>query len=119
MRSRRTMKATLKSKILHLAANVLVLSAISASAAIRYVNVNGASPTLPYTDWTTAATTIQDAVDAAEDGDQIVVTNGVYQIGDRVSVTKVIMVRSVNGAPVTVIDGKGGAGCVYLASGAA
>ena len=55
----------MKSHILQLTVHVLVLSAMSAPAAIRYVNVNSASPALPYTNWTTAAKTIQAAVDAA------------------------------------------------------
>lgn len=122
----------MKSRLLLLATNVLVLSAMSALADVRYVNVNSTSPTPPYTNWTTAATTIQDAVDAAVTGDQILVTNGVYQTGEgvlfesgfgdipnRVAVTTALMVRSVNGAAVTMIDGQGGVRCVYLANGAA
>ena len=119
----------MKSKILELTAHVLVLLTMNASAAIRYVNVNSASPTSPYTNWATAATTIQDAVDAAVAGDQVLVTNGVYQTGgqvvpeswemNRVAVTKALTVRSVNGAAVTVIHGQNAVRCVYLTNGAA
>ena len=51
---------------------------MNSSAAIRHVNVNSTSPASPYANWTSAATTIQDAVDAAVAGDQILVNNGVY-----------------------------------------
>jgi len=57
--------------------------------------------------------TIQQAVDAAVAGDEIVVTNGTYATGtasgggytlqNRVAVTKPLTVRSVNGPQVTII----------------
>jgi hypothetical protein len=43
----------------------LMAQAMSAAAEIRYVDGNNASSAPPYTNWTTAATNIQDAVDAA------------------------------------------------------
>jgi parallel beta-helix repeat protein len=110
----------------------------SGEAATRYVNLNNAAPAPPYTTWATAATNIQDAVDVAATGEEILVTNGVYQTGargiyggpawyeisNRVAVTKPVTVRSVNGPAVTQIVGSGPIGpaavrCVYLASGAA
>lgn len=90
-----------------------------------YVNVSGASPAFPYTNWATAARTIQDAIDAAGGNDEIVVTNGVYATGgrllggttNRVVVVKPIILRSVNGPAATVIRGDASR-CVYLANGA-
>jgi hypothetical protein len=90
-----------------------------ATTTTRYVNVANPTPAPPYASWATAATTIQDAVDAAVAGDTVIVTNGVYAVGgrvgpyasaaltNRVCVTNQIAIRSVNGAAVTVIQGGG------------
>src|SRR5205814_1861969 len=96
-------------------AQVLVLSLLSEAATVRYVDVNNPSPSAPYTSWSTAAVTIQDAIDVATANDEIVVTNGTYAAGgralsgtmtNRVSITNSIYVHSMNGAAVTVIQGR-------------
>jgi len=93
-----------------------LLGIVTTNAAVRYVDLNSATPTPPYTDWATAATNIQDAVDAAVAGDQILVTNGVYQSGGRnlgslgatrLVADKSVAIRSVNGSEFTLIYGDG------------
>ena len=85
---------------------------------LYYVAAASANPLWPYTSWTTAATNIQDAVDAAVIGGTITVTNGTYATGgrngSRVAVDKLLTIRSVNGPEFTVVDGGGVVGCVYL-----
>lgn len=114
------------------------ISGKSVFAVTRYVDLNSPSPTPPYTNWATAATSIQDAVSICVVGDVVLVTNGVYSTGwavrpdytmqtNRVMITNNITVTSVNGPLVTSIVGEfdsntGGPGsnavrCVFISSG--
>ena len=111
-----------------LSAALFLFCVINTSATVLYVDLNSTNPVPPYADKTTAATNVQDAVDAATGGDSILVTDGVYQTGgrviygsltNRVAVTKAVTVRSVNGPMLTMIDGGGVVRCVYLTNGAA
>lgn len=92
---------------------VAALSEFMAFAAVRYVDVNGTNATPPFLDWSTAATNIQHAVDAAATGDEIVVNDGVY-VGRVSTLNKALALRSVNGPQSTVINGGGTNNCVYL-----
>jgi hypothetical protein len=112
---------------------VCIFLAIRAGATTFYVDVSNAVPAPPFSTWSTAATNIQDAIDAATDGDQILVTNGTYQAGgkvmagdltNRVALNKAITVQSVNGPWVTTIQGAGATNgttavrCAWLTNGA-
>jgi len=99
----------------------------------HYVSLSG-SHTVPFTNWVTAATTIQAAVNATLPGDTVLVDDGVYETGslitpggglllNRVVITNAISVSSVNGPSAAIIKGQGPFGeaavrCVYLAGGA-
>ncbi|MCW5555522.1 MAG: hypothetical protein KIS67_25590, partial [Verrucomicrobiae bacterium] len=56
---------------------LLVLNHTAGRAVDRYVSLAGGHVP-PFTDWTSAATNIQEAIDTASEGDVIWVTNGVY-----------------------------------------
>ena len=107
---------------LRLTAITLLLAISNLTAATHYVSLWITAPTPPYATWATASTTIQQAVDVAAAGDQIVVTNGTYATGSRgvyrVTVDKPLTLQSVNGPQATVIDSGRAVGCVYLTNGA-
>lgn len=102
-----------------------------------YVNLNSTNPVSPYTGWNTAATNIQDAIDASTAGDLVLVTNGIYATGgrvmpfgssNRVVLDKAVTVMSVNGYTATTIqgawdpvstNGPGAIRCAWLTNGAA
>jgi hypothetical protein len=104
----------------------------SALSVVHCVSPNSTTPVPPYTNWPTAATNIQDAIDVSIAGEVVLVSNGVYRTGgrlvygtatNRVTIDKPITVQSVNGPAVTSIGGagagpNGGIRCAYMSSGA-
>lgn len=97
---------------------------IRVAAQSVYFALPGTSPDPipPFNSWSTAASTLQAAVDAAVPGSVVLASNGVYALGgraiygsmtNRVAVAKPIELRSVNGPAVTFIQG-GDTRCVYL-----
>ena len=118
----------MKTGIFKLAFILLVTLAINACATTLYVDANGTNPVPPYTDWSTAATNIQDAVNIAAGG-TVLVTNGIYQYGgmnnSRVFASGPMTIQSVNGPAVTIIrgawdtttNGPNALRCAYLPAG--
>ena len=115
----------------------LVVNTQAVAGAIVYVATNG-NDAADGRSWAAAKRTIQAGVDAALAGETVLVSNGVYATGGRVTpgtglslsnrvvITNAITVRSVNGAGVTIISGAMNSlvatngdfavRCVYLAS---
>ena len=127
----------MQSRLHQLAAALFLVCVIKTSATVLYVDLNSTHATPPYTNWITAATNIQDAVDAANSNDLILVTNGVYSTGgrlgrgpgltNRVALYKAVTLQSINGPAETVIkgyqvpgttNGEGAVRCAYLTNGA-
>ena len=89
--------------------------------AIWYVDATNGVDTADGFSWATAKKTIQAAVDLAVDGNQIIVTNGVYTKMAQHPVvwnkdSKNLFIRSVNGPDVTIIDGNGLRRCAKLSA---
>ena len=98
---------------------------------IHFVSLSGSHVT-PYTNWFTAATNIQAAIDVAAVGDTVLVTNGIYNTGgrvvygamtNRIAITNAVTVQSVNGPAFTVVEGSGPIGdsavrCAYIGTNA-
>ena len=74
-------------------------------AADLYVSPDG-NNTPPFANWTTAATNIQAAVDAAEDGDTVYLADHTYLLKETVTVDKAITIKGYNGPDNCVVDGR-------------
>jgi len=72
----------------------------------------------PYTNWITAATDIQSAIDAASGGETVLVADGVFAVSSEIMVDTNLVVRSVNGASGTSVDGGRATRCFRLSSNA-
>ncbi len=94
---------------------IVSAGALCAGAVTHYVDRASPAPVPPFTNWFTAATAIQDAVDAANNGATILVNTGVYAAGgaltpgfalsNRVVATQAVTIASVGGPAVTFIAG--------------
>jgi hypothetical protein len=89
---------------------------LTLSAATHHVSLMSTNPFPPYATWDTAATNIQQAVDAAAGGDVVLVGNGVY--GGGLEVTNALTILSVGGPQNAIIDSRRTNRCVSLADGA-
>lgn len=103
---------------------------------IHCVDATSATSAFPYTNWFTAAASLQDAVDAAASGALVLVTNGIYDSGgramtgdltNRVVVNKPVTLWGIAGPDQTIIEGAwdatstngpGAVRCAWLGSGA-
>ncbi|MGE3312499.1 MAG: PKD domain-containing protein, partial [Limisphaerales bacterium] len=97
-----------------LIASVLLSASPRIGGATVHVWLESPSPTPPYSTWETAAHVLQEAADAAEAGDTVLVTNGVYNSGgrivqggvaNRVVIPAGVVVQSTSGPEVTFIEG--------------
>ena len=94
---------------------------------VHYVNLAGTNPVPPYTNWSTAATNIQDAISVAQAGEIVAAEDGNYNTGgavvygeedNRVAVTNPITVLGVSGPQGATLSGGTQTRCAYVGSNA-
>ena len=97
-------------------AAILIARGNQLGAATLYVSQSSTNPTPPYATWETAAHTIQEAVDAASDGDTVLVAAGVYPLSAQVTIYKAIGLRSESGAGQTILTGEWSTRCLWISN---
>ena len=97
---------------------VAVLAALSCVqsvlAATWYVSANGGNDSNGGKSAEAPKATIQAAINAAANGDTILVGDGTY--GAIVTTNRLLHIKSLNGVETTIIDGGGSGACVYAAT---
>src|SRR5688572_525904 len=100
-----------------LCATPLILAAPCAIAQrTLYVSQASSNPAPPYATWDTAAPTIQEAVDAASDGDTVLVAAGEYALTSQVTITEGILLRSDAGSGQTILNGQDSVRCLWVSN---
>ena len=84
-----------------------ILVCSSSMATTHYVDINSSMATPPYTNWGTAATEIQSAVNVASSNDVVLIADGHYLLTNQISVGSTVSIQSVNGPASVVVDGNG------------
>jgi len=107
-------RAASKSNFLSVIATIGLSYASIALGANRYVDPASASPTPPYSSWTTAAHTIPDALGVCTPGDVALVGNGVYTLISQIIVPGGVWLTSLSGPTHATINGNGVTRCVSL-----
>lgn len=80
----------------------------------RHYVAPGGSHTTPYDTWPTAATNLQAAIDIANPGGEILVSNGLYRLQAQVEIDQALTVRGVNGAAYTEVNGGDAVRCFLV-----
>ena len=87
----------------------LSLSANALLGASHYVSLSG-NNTSPFTNWTTAAVTLQAAIDASQDGDSVIINSGIYRGSGNRDLDlegKAISLTSIAGPAGVILDVEG------------
>jgi len=85
------------------------------TADIHFVVPTNPAAQYPYTNLVSAATNIQNAVNAATANDTVLVSSGLYSLTTQVTINKGILLTTEEGAEKTVITAQSSGRCVYLA----